>query len=171
MLINNKIKQWLWQNWWKHSRKYTEKLTNSKLRQYETWNINKPTLIKKKDKIKKDLNKYNIWDTIFVDYFDIKEIKSVNWKFVEYGWSSFLDKGYIVIGADWPIPCVSFKFKVRITKLRTNKTKTKYTAYWIILWFWKATNDINFVSEERKNNLIDYIDKYLINKEIKYTIK
>ncbi len=171
MLINNKIKQAFWQNWWKHTRKNTEKLTNSRLRQYDAWNTNKPTLVKKKEKIRKNLKTYNIDDIILINYFDIKEIKWIDWKFVEYGWSSFSDKEYIAIGADEPIPCISFKFKVKITKLRLNKTKTKYKTYWIILWFGELTNEIIIPTEEKKQNLIDYINKYLVNKEIQFTIK
>jgi len=168
MLINNKIKQWLWQNWWKHTRKDTEKLTNSKLRQYEVWDIDKWTPIKNKNKKMKPPNKYNIGDIIFVNYFDIKKIKWINWKFVEYGWSSFSDKEYIAIDADKPIPCVSFNFKVRITKLRLNKTKTKYKAYWIISWFGKLTDEIIIQTEDEKQNLIKYINKFLLNREIQF---
>ena len=66
MKINNKIKQALWQNWWKPD-KIERKLTNKRLEVFSD-NQNKNIIWKKKKKIVKE---FDIWDKVVISLFDI----------------------------------------------------------------------------------------------------
>jgi len=72
MRINNKIKQALWQNWWKPN-KTERKITNKKIELFEEQNqIDKNTFIWKKKKTKTE---FNIWDKVVLTLFDILKPK------------------------------------------------------------------------------------------------